>query len=103
MGWIYIGTIRVLVSDHSFGGGQGLFEMVAEELDALVSEPFSSSSSLLLSSLELSDTKVYEPEIRALLGTGSQLSEFLTLSAKANLPDASIFKQTLHACSSKIS
>ena len=29
----------------------------------------SSSSSLLLSRLELSDTKVYEPEIRALLGT----------------------------------
>jgi len=28
-----------------------------------------SSSSLLLSSLELSDTKVYEPQIRALLGT----------------------------------
>ena len=31
----------------------------------------SSSSSSLLSSLELSDTKVYEPEIRALLGTDS--------------------------------
>jgi len=28
-------------------------------------------SSLLLSSLELSDTKVYEPRIRALLGTSS--------------------------------
>ena len=27
--------------------------------------------SLLLSSLELSDTKVYEPYIRALLGTGT--------------------------------
>ena len=33
--------------------------------------PYShSSSSLLLSSLELSDTKVYAPEIRARLGTG---------------------------------
>ena len=31
----------------------------------------SSSSSLLLSSLELIDTKVYEPYIRALLGTAS--------------------------------
>ena len=31
-----------------------------------------SSSSLLLSSLELSDAKVYEPQIRALLGTASQ-------------------------------
>jgi len=30
-----------------------------------------SSSSLLLSSLELSDTQVYEPYIRALLGTAS--------------------------------
>ena len=29
------------------------------------------SSSLLLSSLELRDTKVYEPYIRALLGTAS--------------------------------
>jgi len=28
-----------------------------------------SSSSLLISSLELRDTKVYEPQIRALLGT----------------------------------
>ena len=33
----------------------------------------SSSSSLLLSSLELSDTKVYELQIRALLGTASHL------------------------------
>ena len=33
--------------------------------------PATSSSSLLLSSLELSDTQVYEPEIRALLGTRS--------------------------------
>jgi len=33
--------------------------------------PPSVSSSLFLSSLELSDTKVKEPEIRALLGTAS--------------------------------
>ena len=33
----------------------------------------SSSSSLLLSSLELSDTKVYEPYIRARLGTAAHL------------------------------
>ena len=31
-----------------------------------------SSSSLLLSSLELSDTTIYEPEIRALLGTSGK-------------------------------
>jgi len=35
----------------------------------------SSSSALLLSSLELSDTQVYEPEIRALLGTASHFCE----------------------------
>jgi len=33
------------------------------------------SSSLLLSSLELSDTKVYEPLIRALFGTTSHCLE----------------------------
>ena len=32
------------------------------------------SSSLLLSRLELSDTNVYEPQIRALLGTGQRRS-----------------------------
>jgi len=32
-----------------------------------------SSSSLLLSSLELNATKVYEPEIRARLGTAAQV------------------------------
>ena len=36
-------------------------------------------SSLLLSSLELSDTKVYGPEIRALLGTASHLCEAVVL------------------------
>ena len=34
-------------------------------------DPGESSSSLLLSSLELSDEKVYGPDIRALLGTAS--------------------------------
>ena len=32
------------------------------------------SSSLLLSSLELSDTKVYEPQIRARLGTTAAMA-----------------------------
>ena len=35
----------------------------------------SSGSSLLLSSLELSDTKVYEPQIRARLGTAAHFCE----------------------------
>jgi len=37
------------------------------------------SSSLLLSSLELGDTKVYEPYIRALLGTASHFCEVVVL------------------------
>ena len=41
----------------------------------------SSSSSSLLSSLELSDTKEYEPEIRALLGTASQFCEVVVLKS----------------------
>ena len=36
---------------------------------------FCSSSYLLLSSLELSDTQVYEPEIRAILGTASHFCQ----------------------------
>ena len=39
----------------------------------------SSSSSLLLSSLELSDTKVYEPEIRARLGTAAHFCKVVVL------------------------
>ena len=39
----------------------------------------SSSSSLLLSSLELSDTQVYGPQIRVLLGTASYFCEVVVL------------------------
>ena len=42
-------------------------------------DPQPSSSSLLLSSLELSDKKVYEPYIRALLGTTSHSCEVVVL------------------------
>jgi len=42
-----------------------------EKIPSSSSSSSSSSASLLLSSLELSDTKVYEPQIRALLGTAS--------------------------------
>ena len=42
----------------------------------------SSSSSSLLSRLELSDTKVYEPWIRALLGTVSHFCEVLVLKLR---------------------
>ena len=38
------------------------------------------SSSLSLSSLELSDAKVYEPSIRALLGTASHFCEVVSYS-----------------------
>ena len=40
-----------------------------------------SSSPLLLSSLELSDAKVYEPYIRAILGTASHFCEVVPVSA----------------------
>ena len=40
-----------------------------------MSEVPSSSSSLLLSILELSDTKVYEPQIRGRLGTAAVVPE----------------------------
>jgi len=42
----------------------------------------SSSSSLLLSSLELSDTKVYAPQIRALLGTAAHFCEVVVLKLR---------------------
>ena len=42
----------------------------------------SSSSSVSLSSLELSDTKVYEPSIRSLLGTASHLCEAVVLELR---------------------
>ena len=53
----------------------------------------SSSSSLLLSSLELSDTKVYAPEIRALLGTASHFCEIgvLKLMVRAVPADVATF------------
>ena len=41
-----------------------------------------SSSSLLLSSLELSDTTVYEPPIRALLGTASHFCQVVVLKLR---------------------
>jgi len=47
--------------------------------DASVHQVAWSSSSLLLSNLELSDTKVYESEIRALLGTASHFCEVVVL------------------------
>jgi len=42
----------------------------------------SSLSSLLLSRLELSDTKAYEPQIRALLGTASHFCRVIVLKLR---------------------
>jgi len=42
-----------------------------------------SSSSLLLSSLELSDTTIYEPYIRALLGTASHFCQVNVLKLES--------------------
>ena len=43
---------------------------------------WSSSSSLLLASLGWSDTKVYEPQLRALLGTTSHFCEMFVLEPR---------------------
>jgi len=61
---------------------------VATSNDSLVRKPSGkpvsqpSSSSFLLSSLELNNTKVYEPQIRALLGTASQFCEVVVLNLR---------------------
>ena len=41
------------------------------------------SSSLLLSSLELSDTQVYEPEIRARLGTAAHFCKVVRIDGRS--------------------
>ena len=46
-------------------------EIEVEDLEGEASNEIHSFSSLLLSSLELSDTQVYEPQIGALLGTAA--------------------------------
>ena len=55
---------------HLYGGGR-----------ARAPHHQSCSSSLLLSSLELSDANVYEPQIRALLGTASHFNDVPTPGA----------------------
>ena len=45
-----------------------------------------SSSSLLLSSLELSDTHVYEPSLRARLGTTAHLKNIVVLKLRQRIP-----------------
>ena len=54
-------------------------EIVTEEV---TDDEAASSSSSLLSSLELSDTTIYEPEIRALLGTASHFCEVVVLKLR---------------------
>jgi len=50
--------------------------------DVFPDSPRASSSSLFLSSLELSDAKVYEPQIRARLGTASHFCELVVLKLR---------------------
>ena len=59
------------------GQGQHLALTVLHVPCSLDSRSF--SSSLLLSSLELSETKIYEPQIRTLLGTASHFCEVTVL------------------------
>ena len=57
--------------------------MGSEGIDGVAAEAVRApSSSLLLSSLELSDTKVYEPGIRALLGAVSHFCEVVVLELR---------------------
>ena len=49
---------------------------------AMIINQHASSSSLLFSSLKLSDTKVFEPQIRTLLGTASHFSEVVLLKLR---------------------
>ena len=51
------------------------------------------SSSLLLASLELSDTQVYEPSIRALLGTVSHFCEVVVV--KCSIPRSGVVSDPL--------
>ena len=48
----------------------------------LTPETFSSSFSLFISSVELSDTRVYKLQIRALLGTASRFGEVVVLKLR---------------------
>ena len=52
--------------------------------DSLRANGSVSSSSLLLSSLELSDTQVYAPQIRALLGTASHFCKAAVLKLRSD-------------------
>ena len=45
---------------------------------------YSSSSSLLLSSLQMSDSRVYEPKVRALPGTASHFYEVVVLELRTH-------------------
>ena len=63
------------------GGG----EATSGKPPLVSSARFSLFSSLLLSSLELSDTKVYEPCIRARLGTAAQFTIVARLSCSSFL------------------
>jgi len=67
----------VLVSDFTSPGSLISTFLVLWVLMGLVAGQV--SSFLLLSSLELSDTQVYEPYIRALLGTDSHFCEVVVL------------------------
>ena len=55
-----------------------------ENENTMMTVPPSLLTTLLLSSLELSDTKVYEPQIRALLGTASRFCEVVVLKVPSS-------------------
>ena len=61
-----------------------LYPVVVNERLAEVARNPKTSSSLLLSSPELSDTKVYESQIRALLRTASHFCEGVVLTSSSS-------------------
>ena len=65
---IRVGQVLRRAADEKLGGAK-----LEKFKSQVFPKPF--SSSLLLPSLELSDTQVYAPQIRALFGTASHLCE----------------------------
>jgi len=64
------------------GGARNSAHEPRGDHDALSRRPQGLSSSFLLSSVELSDTQVYEPEMRALLGTASHFCGVVVLKLR---------------------
>jgi hypothetical protein len=63
------------------------WRLSAGSIEKVRPRPQPSSSFLLLSSLELSDTTIHEPYIRALLGTAPHVCQVVVLKLRPSTPD----------------